>query len=69
MLGTAEQGIGGRGSGNDSKAKAEKSDFEDGRVRAVTSRRSKEHHAGVSRAGSVMVTRDGEDQQMVARTW
>ena len=66
MLGTAEQGIDGRGGSNNSKAKATKSDFEDGRVRAVTGRRSKEHCADVSRAGSVTDARDGKDQQMVA---
>ena len=45
MLGTAEQGIGGRGSSDNSEAEAAKSDFEDGCVKTVTGRRSKEHHA------------------------
>ena len=61
LLGTAERGIGGRGSGDNSKAKATKSDFEESRVRAVTGRRSKEHRANVPCAERVSAARDGKD--------
>ena len=66
MLWTAEQGISGHVGGDNSKSEAAKSDFEDGRVRAVTGRRLKENRADVSCAGSVTVARDGKDLQMVA---
>ena len=62
LLGTAEQGIDGHGGSNNSKAEVAKSDFEDGRVRAVNSGLLKEHRADVSFAGSVTVVRDSEDQ-------